>query len=376
MICALVEQGKRIGVTATSHKVIRNLLDRVAAEAAASGIAVKLAHKTGEAEEEDPAANSSVVEVKTNRDALELLGDAALPMCLVEPLGFGLARSWLRRSTYCLLTRRARCPWQTCWPFPKPQGASCCSAIRSSLTSRRRAPPRRRERLRPPTYLGEHQTIPPDCGIFLPSPATSRRAFVSLPQRCFTRGRLTAKPGLEKQQLIGGPFTGSGLWVVEVDHDGNRNASDEEVEAVADLVEKLTAPGSKWIDENGVAKHDDRRPDSRRRTLQRAREPSERPGEGHPPTRIGTVDKFQGQQAPVVIYSMATSRPEEAPRGLEFLYSLNRLNVATSRAQCAVILVASPHLFVPECSTPRQMKLANALCRYRELAALTPAQRS
>jgi superfamily I DNA and/or RNA helicase len=83
---------------------------------------------------------------------------------------------------------------------------------------------------------------------------------------------------------------------------------------------------------------------------------------------VGTVDKFQGQQAPVVIYSMATSRPEEAPRGLEFLYSLNRLNVATSRAQCAVILVASPHLFVPDCSTPRQMKLANALCRYRELA--------
>ena len=78
------------------------------------------------------------------------------------------------------------------------------------------------------------------------------------------------------------------------------------------------------------------------------------------------MDKFQGQQAPVVIYSMATSRPEDAPRGLEFLYSLNRLNVATSRAQCAVILVASPHLFVPDCSTPRQMKLANALCRTRD----------
>src|SRR5919106_1061828 len=84
--------------------------------------------------------------------------------------------------------------------------------------------------------------------------------------------------------------------------------------------------------------------------------------------RVGTVDKFQGQQAPVVIYSMATSRPEDAPRGLEFLYSLNRLNVASSRAQCAMILVASPHLFVPDCSTPRQMKLANALCRYVELA--------
>jgi len=84
--------------------------------------------------------------------------------------------------------------------------------------------------------------------------------------------------------------------------------------------------------------------------------------------RVGTVDKFQGQEAPVVIYSLTTSSPEEAPRGMEFLYSLNRFNVATSRARCAYILVASPRLFEPECKTPRQMKLANALCRYRELA--------
>jgi uncharacterized protein len=84
--------------------------------------------------------------------------------------------------------------------------------------------------------------------------------------------------------------------------------------------------------------------------------------------RVGTVDRFQGQEAPVVIYSMATSRPEDAPRGMEFLYSLNRLNVATSRAKCLSIIVASPNLFEPECRTPRQMQLANALARYRELA--------
>jgi uncharacterized protein len=86
--------------------------------------------------------------------------------------------------------------------------------------------------------------------------------------------------------------------------------------------------------------------------------------------RVGTVDRFQGQQAPVVIYSMATSTPEDAPRGMEFLYSLNRLNVATSRARCACILVASPRLFEPECKCPRQMQLANALCRYAELATV------
>jgi uncharacterized protein len=90
-----------------------------------------------------------------------------------------------------------------------------------------------------------------------------------------------------------------------------------------------------------------------------------------PGAQIGTVDKFQGQQAPIVIYSMTTSSPEDAPRGMEFLYSLNRLNVATSRAKAMVIIVASPRLLEPECHTPRQMQLANALCRFAELATTT-----
>ena len=84
---------------------------------------------------------------------------------------------------------------------------------------------------------------------------------------------------------------------------------------------------------------------------------------------VGTVDKFQGQQAPISIYSMATSRPEDAPRGMEFLYSLNRLNVATSRARCLTLVVASPALIQAHAKTPRQMVLANALCRLAEVAS-------
>ena len=87
-----------------------------------------------------------------------------------------------------------------------------------------------------------------------------------------------------------------------------------------------------------------------------------------PGVRVGTVDRFQGQEAPVVVYSMTSSSALDAPRGMEFLYSRNRLNVATSRARCRCIVVASPRLFTPECQTPEQMRLANALCRYRELA--------
>ena len=87
-----------------------------------------------------------------------------------------------------------------------------------------------------------------------------------------------------------------------------------------------------------------------------------------PGARAGTVDKFQGQEAAVVIYAMTTSSPEDAPRGMEFLYDPNRFNVATSRARCASIVVGSPRLFSPECRTPRQMELANVLCRYAEMS--------
>jgi uncharacterized protein len=93
-----------------------------------------------------------------------------------------------------------------------------------------------------------------------------------------------------------------------------------------------------------------------------------------PGAQVGTVDKFQGQEAPVVIYSLTTSSPEDAPRGMEFLYSLNRLNVATSRGKSNVIVVGSPRLFEPECRSPRQMQLANALCRYLELARIIDVQ--
>jgi superfamily I DNA and/or RNA helicase len=74
-----------------------------------------------------------------------------------------------------------------------------------------------------------------------------------------------------------------------------------------------------------------------------------------PGAHIGTVDKFQGQEAPIAIYSMATSSHADAPRGMEFLYSSNRFNVAISRGKCMAILVASPSIFDPECKTPHQM---------------------
>ncbi len=152
------------------------------------------------------------------------------------------------------------------------------------------------------------------------------------------------------QRVIGtAALDGAGLWWVPTQHDGNRSASDEEVEVVVNLVEHLL--GAAWVDENGI-----NRPlvaadlrvvapyNAQVNRLAARLEPLGVP--------VGTVDKFQGQTCAVVIYSMATSRPEDAPRGMEFLYSLNRLNVATSRARCAAFIVASPALIEPRCRTP------------------------
>jgi len=182
----------------------------------------------------------------------------------------------------------------------------------------------------------------------------------------FYEDRLQSHEGLERQRIEGHPWLGeAGLWFIPVKHEGNQNAAPEEVDRVAGIVESLLQQEVKWVDDKGVirplrladilivAPYNAQVSDLSAR-LKNA--------------RVGTVDKFQGQEAPVVIYSLTTSSPEDAPRGMEFLYSLNRLNVATSRARALVIVVGSPRLLEPECRSPRQMQLANALCRFAELA--------
>jgi len=216
--------------------------------------------------------------------------------------------------------------------------------------------------------LGEHDTVPPHRGLFLDTTwrlHPSIRAFTS---ELFYEDRLLHHPQCEGQALLGPtPFAGAGLWLELVEHQGNTSSSPEEVDRIVALVEGLVRPEIRWIDFKGgqmpLTYHDLRivSPYNAQVAALKAAIPE---AAGY----IGTVDRFQGQEAPVVIYSMTTSSTEEAPRGLEFLFSLNRLNVATSRARCTCIIVASPALLDAECRTPRQMKLVNALCRYREMA--------
>jgi len=183
----------------------------------------------------------------------------------------------------------------------------------------------------------------------------------------FYEGRLSPIAGLERQRISGPAiFDGSGLRFVPVKHAGNTHRSDEEIECIARLVDELLASRATVREADGKERPLTERDvlvvapyNAQVAALQR-RLPCQE--------RVGTVDKFQGQEAPIVIYSMTSSSAEDAPRGMEFLYSLSRLNVATSRAQALVVIVASPLLFAARCRTPRQMRLVNALCTYLEHA--------
>ncbi|HMU88835.1 MAG TPA: AAA domain-containing protein, partial [Agitococcus sp.] len=78
--------------------------------------------------------------------------------------------------------------------------------------------------------------------------------------------------------------------------------------------------------------------------------------------KVGSVDKFQGQEAPIVILSMCTSDAAEAPRGLDFLFNKNRLNVAVSRAKSLAIIIASPQLQITKVNSVEQLKKVNLFC--------------
>jgi uncharacterized protein len=212
--------------------------------------------------------------------------------------------------------------------------------------------------------VGDEDTMPPQFGLFLETTYRMHPAVCSYISEVFYDGKLEPDP-MNVQQEVLGQAPAAGLLYKPVPHTGNRTISLEEVEQVGATVRELL--GRPWRDRHKniqqllgsdilvVAPYN-----AQVRWLME-KLPQD--------VRVGTVDKFQGQQAPVVIYSMATSSADDAPRGVDFLFSLNRLNVAVSRARSLAILVASPSLLMARCRNPRQMRLVSALCRFVEQAS-------
>ena len=364
MICQLVKQGKKIGVTALSHKVIRKLLEEVVLAARVDGTkGVRCMQKW---EEGEPSPD--IAPAKDGEDARNALRSGTANVVggtsfMWAPEGFFEAVDLLfideagqmALADVISVAQAAKNivligdPQQLERPL---KGSHPDGAEKSALQH----------------LLGEHKTILPETGLLLPETWRLHPAICKFTSELFYEGRLASREPLEKRVLEGHAWLkGAGLWFVPVAHQGNQNSSAEETESIGRIVESLLRPGVKWFYGTGrsrspkaedvliVAPYNAQVSDLSARL---------------PGLKIGTVDKFQGQEAPVVIYSLTTSSSEDAPRGMEFLYSLNRLNVATSRAQTAVIVVGNPKLFEPECRSPRQMQLANALCRYREMATV------
>jgi predicted RecB family nuclease len=212
--------------------------------------------------------------------------------------------------------------------------------------------------------LGADETLRPEMGLFLEQTWRMRPEVNGFISESFYEGRLASAEATLARSLD----DGNGIRFLAVEHEGNRTQSSEEAVVVAREIERLV--GTPYEDEGGWRdlQHEDVivvAPYNAHVRCLRDKLPSE--------VAVGTVDKFQGQQAPVVFYAMGSSSSEDVPRGLDFLFSRNRLNVAISRAQCLAYLVCSPRLLDANCRTVEQMRLANALCRFVDEARERPA---
>jgi uncharacterized protein len=372
MIVALLARGKRVGITATSHKVIGNLIQAVQ-EAATDPSAVGALTADLRVVQHGPADkiydHPAVVHAKDGADVRARLDSGqsnlaagttwlwasrrmidAVDVLFVDEAGqISLANvTAVARATESLVLLGD--PQQLDQPL---RGTHPPGADRSALAH----------------LLDGRATMPPDRGLFLETTWRLGPDLCAFTSEVFYDARLEPQPDLERQR-IAAPLDlvdGTGPRLLEVvPTSGADNESPEEAEAVVALARSLVEGGTTWTDRKGAV-----RPvtwddilivapyNAQVGTIQRLLPAA---------ARVGTVDKFQGQEAPISIYSMATSSPELAPRGMEFLYSRNRLNVATSRARCVAVVALSPELLRVRARSPRQMRLANALCRLAEQA--------
>lgn len=358
-ILSLVRKGARVGVTSNSHEAIRNVLMGClsALEDEDLPIALDLVHKTSGDDDgyphdcpvrrttsNDEAAGGQHVVGATawffsrdeNVQAFDwLFVDEAGQVGLANMVAMGRAA-----RNIVLVGDPRQLPQVIQGAHPEPANLSCLDWM-----------------------LGEHATVPPDRGIFLP---VSRRMH---PEVCrfisdqVYEGRLNNHPDTVHQAVRGTRFPEAGAFWVPVPHEGNAQIAAEEVEAIRAAVTDLLT--GTWTEKDGttrpmqasdiiVVAPYNAQVNALRDALPEA-------------IRVGTVDKFQGQEAPVCLVSMTASSAEETSRGMEFLFSLNRINVAVSRAKGLALVFGAPRLREAKCETVEQMRLVNTLCALTNL---------
>jgi uncharacterized protein len=360
-IVALLREGNRVAVTSNSHKAIGNLLAAIATRAREQKVTLQAVQKVSSGE----ATGDPAVEVATDNDDVRL---ATYP--LVAGTAWLLARpEHDRQFDYLFIDEAGQValanvvaagaaarnvvlvgdPMQLAQPVQgRHPGQSAASGLAHSLDG--------------------NATVAAQRGIFLPVSRRLHPLICNYISDLVYEGRLTSDAGAARQTLIldrhNPTLAPAGLRFVPVVHSGNGQSSEEEGEALARVYGSLI--GQRFRDRNG----EERRlaeadilvvtPYNAQVNLLKRVLPAD--------ARVGTVDRFQGQEAPVCLVSMATSSGEELPRDIAFLFSVNRLNVAISRAQALAVVLASPRLLDVPCRTIEEVRLVNALCAVADYA--------
>ena len=357
-ILALVRDGKRVGVASNSHAAIRNVLMGCvdALEERDLDITlenVEIAHKEGQGMDPLPDGYETIAVIKGNQDQRltgshvvggtawlfsrpefsdtfdYLFVDEAGQVSLANLVGMSNAARNL-----VLVGDPRQLPQVIQGSHPPPADLSCLDWM-----------------------LGNDTIVSPDRGVFL---STTRRMH---PDLCayiseqFYQGKLHSHEITVNQRILADALPETGAWMMPVDHDGRAQECPEEVAAIEATVGALLSGA--WFDKDG-SEREMRPNDIIVVTPYNAQVNAL--SDALPGIRVGTVDRFQGQEAPVALISMTASSAEETTRGLEFLLSRERLNVAVSRGKALSLVFASPRLSSTPCSTVDQMRLVNTLC--------------
>ena len=354
VVSSLVNKGYKIGIASNSHKAINNILEKVIEVMDEDNVHGSIAriHSGQDDLYENPRIKlyKNIREAEFNEEqkiyagvawtfANELMSDE-LDYLLIDEAGQVSLANMVGMSRSCknliLMGDQMQLSQPTQGIHPEDSGVSCLDYL-----------------------LGELATVPKDKGILLPDSYRLNSDICAFISSRVYEGRLASKESanrrklhLNKSDLI---KKSSGISYLSVSHQGNEQSSFEEVSVIKNLVKELLA--GKKEDEKGNLESIEAEDilivspyNHQIRLLQETLGAK---------FEIGTVDKFQGREAPIVIISMAASDIESAPRGAEFLLERNRLNVALSRAQTLAMLIASPELNQPKASSSAEMSLVN-----------------
>jgi uncharacterized protein len=358
VIVSLLADGRRVGVMSNSHKAVNHLLAEVVKVAALQGVAFRGCKKAGRNDGSRFGA-AGIVDVESNADVWDgawdlvagtawLFADPAADLRLdalfVDEAGqvalANLVASGTSARNIVLLGDQMQLAQPIQGVHPGRSGDSALDWL-----------------------LDGAATIAPDRGIFLATTWRMHPDVCRFISEAVYDGRLEPEAHNVRRTLVLQPgahrlLRPAGIVHAAVEHDGCSQRSDVEAALVRELY--ASALDQRYVDRDGV-EHAMAAPNilvvapyNLQVNLLKRVLPAG--------ARVGTVDKFQGQEAELVIVSMTTSSERDLPRFMEFLYSRNRLNVAISRARCVAVVIANPALTAIKCSTPEQMALVNTLC--------------